>query len=237
MEPYFLWNNVRSTDLGVVVTSYPPIIRPPERVIQQVIPGRAGSVTLAEGKHVYEAYIKQFVIGLRRNFDAENVIRWLRGEGEAIFGNEPEFRYFGRIISAVQFDKIGSWALKSAGVQLYTQPYKTTAAPGGTVNFTSAPGALSLRLNNPGSVQAAPKITLGWAGDITLTAGNTAMAIQNAPGILIIDCDAGVIFDRNGTAWTGKWTGDFLSFDPGAVEIAVDKAGAALTIDPRWRWV
>ena len=231
MQPYFVWNNVDSRQMGVIVTSFPPIIRPPERVIQQVIPGRAGSLTLTEGADIYENYIKQFVIGLKPGADAQAVIRWLRGSGEMVFGNEPDKRYFGRILAAVQFDKVGSWKLKSAGVQFFAQPFKGQNPKEPDFTVSSATTALY----NPGDVAARPLITIGSAGNVSIQIGSASMAITSAPAGLKIDCDAGVMVS-SGALWTGSWTGEFLTIAPGnnAVTIA---GGGTITVTPHWRWL
>lgn len=219
--------------MGLIVTSFPPIIRPPERIIQQTIPGRPGVVTLAEGENVYDAYIKSFVIGLRPGAPAQPVINWLRGEGRAVFGNEPEFAYTGRIISAVQFDKVGQWIMKSAGVQLLTQPFKARAVPEGNITVTGA----STALYNPGDVGASPLIRLQHTGALEIALGDTVMSFADAPGELVIDCDAGVITLPDGTLWAGEWSGDFLKIPAGASTVTLSDSSAVLTVTPRWRWL
>ena len=231
MQPYFIWNGVDSRQMGVIVSSFPPIIRPPERVIQQTIPGRAGALTLTEGADIYDSYIKQFVIGLRPGADAQAVIRWLRGSGEMVFGNEPDKLYFGRILAAVQFDKVGSWRLKSAGVQFYVQPFKgqNPKEPDFTVSSTTT------TLYNPGDVASRPLLTIGSAGNVSIQIGSASMTITSAPAGLKVDCDAGVMVSSS-TLWTGGWSGEFLTIAPGnnAVTIA---GGGTITVTPHWRWL
>jgi phage-related protein len=233
VQPYFIWNNVDSRSMGLVVTSYPPIIRPPERIIQQTIPGRAGSVILTEGANVYEAYIKSFVIGLKPGAPAQPVINWLRGQGRAVFGNEPDFAYTGRIISAVQFDKVGQWLMKSAGVQLLTQPFKTRAVPEENLSVTGA----STSIYNPGDVGASPRILLTYTGSVEISIGDTTMALSNVAAPLVIDCDAGMITLTDGTPWLGSWSGDFLKIPAGNSTLTLSQPAAQLTITPRWRWL
>lgn len=219
--------------MGLVVTSYPPIIRPPERIIQQTIPGRAGSLILTEGANVYDAYIKSFVIGLKPGAPAQPVINWLRGQGRAVFGNEPDFAYTGRIISAVQFDKVGQWIMKSAGVQLLTQPFKARAVPEENLSVTGA----STSIYNPGDVGASPRILLTYTGSVEISVGDTTMALSNVAAPLVIDCDAGMITLTDGTPWPGSWSGDFLKIPAGSSTLTLSQPAAQLTITPRWRWL
>lgn len=233
MQPYFIWNNVDSRSMGVIVTSYPPIIRPPERIIQQTIPGRPGSLILTEGSNVYDAYIKSFVIGLRPGVSAQPVINWLRRSGRAIFGNEPDFAYTGSIISAVQFDKIGQWSMKSAGVQMLTQPFKMRAVTEDRLTVTGA----STSIYNPGDVGASPRIRLDYTGSVEISVGDTTMALSNVAAPLVIDCDAGMITLTDGTPWLGSWSGDFLKIPAGNSTLTLSQPAAQLTITPRWRWL
>lgn len=232
MQPYFVWNGVDSRAMGVIVSSYPPIIRPAERVIQQTIPGRAGALIQTEGADIYDAYVRTFVIGVRPGADSQRIANWLRGPGVAVFGNEPEYRYFGRILAAVQFDKVGSWRLKSAGVQMLTQPYKGKSPREPDISISSA----SFSLYNPGDVASRPIIQLSGGGNITLTLGGVSMAFSDAPSLLRIDCDAQIITQADGTLWTGSWTGKFPSIPTGTSTGSVS-GGAELTITPEWRWL
>lgn len=217
--------------MGVIVSSYPPIIRPPERAIQQTIPGRPGTLILTEGHDIFDSYLRTFVIGLRPGADHQRVENWLRGPGTAIFGNEPKFMYFGRILAAVQWDKVGSWILKTGSVQMLTQPYKARSPQEPDFTMTA-----SGNIYNPGDVAAKPVITVTGTGDIALSIGDTSLELSDAPTGLTIDCDAGIILTAGGTAWDGEWTGEFLRIAPGN-NAATIPSGVSISVRPQWRWV
>ena len=231
MQPYFIWNNVDSRDMDVIVTSYPPIIRPPERAIQQTIPGRAGTLIITEGDDVYDSYIRTFVIGLKPGVPVNTVERWLRGSGTMIFGHESNFRYFGRILSAVQFDKVGAWRLKSAGVQMLCQPYKGRYPVESNITMSS-----SGYIDGMGNVKAKPLITVNGSGNMTFGFGGSYFTLLSAPTGLKIDSDAGIILTSGGAAWTGSWVGEFPQLAPGRTQIIIP-SGVSLTITPNWRWI
>ena len=232
MQPYFIWNGVDSRQMGVIVSSYPPIIRPQERVTQQTLPGRAGTLTVTEGADIYESYTKSFVIGLRPGVDIQTIIAWLRGSGAMVFGNEPGFMYFGRILSAVQFEKVGTWKLKTAGVQFFAQPFKAQNPQEPAQTVTSS----TTTLYNPGDVAARPILILGTAGNVSLQIGSVSMQITSAPAGLKIDCDACVMQTSEGSLWTGSWTGDFLRIQPGHNTVTIS-GGGNITLRPQWRWL
>ena len=54
MQDWFEWNGRRCTEFGIHVSEQPPITVPRERVEQVTIPGRPGTLTIAEGDDVYE---------------------------------------------------------------------------------------------------------------------------------------------------------------------------------------
>ena len=222
---------MNSLNMGVIVSAYPPIIRPAERAIQQTIPGRPGTLILTEGQDIYDSYVRSFVIGLRPGADAQAVNQWLRGSGVAVFGNEPGFCYFGRILSAIQWEKVGNWRLKSGGVQMLCQPYKgkSPVEPDFTISTSGT-------VFNPGDVASRPVITVSGTGNITLTVGDTSMSLSSAPTGLIIDCDAGIILTSGGSLWTGSWSGEFLRFHPGNNTVTIP-SGVSLSVSPRWRWI
>lgn len=231
VQPYFIWNDTDSRNMDVIVTSYPPIIRPPERAIQQTIPGRAGTLIITEGDDVYDSYIRTFVIGLKPGMNAHLIENWLRGSGVAVFGNESNFRYFGRILSAVQFDKVGAWRLKSAAVQMLCQPFKGRNPVEDNITVSS-----SGYIYGFGDVKAKPVITVNGSGNMTFQFGSSFFTLISAPTGLKIDSDAGIILTSGGAAWTGSWVGEFPQLLPSRTYVTIP-SGVSLTITPNWRFL
>ena len=92
--PYFIWQGVKCTDLGVIVESYPPIVKPKERVEQVTIPGMAGKLVIPEGDYpVYDNYLKSVKCWCRPDADLPEIIRYLTGDGLLVLGNEPDRAY------------------------------------------------------------------------------------------------------------------------------------------------
>ena len=83
---YFLWNGVSSEDYGIVVSEYPVISRPKERVSQITIPGRSGVLMLPEnGLPVYEPVLRTAQCWVRPDADIDAICAWLQGSGSVVF--------------------------------------------------------------------------------------------------------------------------------------------------------
>lgn len=228
MIGWFIWNGVDSRTKALWVTQIAPIIKPEERVKSVEIPGRAGSVTVTEGDNIYKAYVKSIIITVSEDADMVGLAEWLRGAGEVVFSNEPDRRYFARIIAQMSFDRISN-SLKQATVQFYVQPYKGQYPSEGTF-------ALTTPITNPGNIPALPLLQITGTGTIMVTIGGASMAFTDVPGNLTVDCDAEIITNDQGQVWQGTWVGDFIKIPPGE-NIASFTEGAAVSITPRWRWV
>ena len=93
-HPYFLWNGVSSEDYGIMVSEYPVISRPKERVSQITIPGRSGVLMLPESDlPVYEPVLRTAQCWIRPDADIDAICAWLQGSGSVVFGNEPNRSY------------------------------------------------------------------------------------------------------------------------------------------------
>ena len=114
------WKGVRSTTIqGLLICELPPISKPKMRTKATVIDGRDGSIIEELG---YEAYTKTIVIGLRNDYDINEVIKYFTGEGELVFSNEIDKVYKARISDAIDFERL--LRFKRASVKFVVQPFK-----------------------------------------------------------------------------------------------------------------
>lgn len=237
MNPYFIWNGRNSLDMGVVVTSYPMIVRPPERVTQVTVPGRAGALTLTQGTAVYDGYIKTIRIGNRPSAPLQPIISWLRGEGTLILGNEPDFAYTGRIINQINFTKLfpGSW---QADVQIWVQPFKRHTLPEPDISLVEDTANV---VYNPGDVPSLPRITLTGYGSGSIIVAGLIVEITDVPqadGGIIIDCDAQMATTADGSLLrTHLINGSYPDIPLGYSQIIWQGDFTAATLTPRWRWL
>ena len=116
LQDWIEWNGKRSSDFGIVVLQQPTILTGQERVEFIDIPGRAGSLAVLQGDHVFndinlsakcilaEPYLLQ---NDNQLFESriDDICGWLRGNGKIVFGHRPDGYYMGRIANQISFDK------------------------------------------------------------------------------------------------------------------------------------
>lgn len=230
--PYFYWHDLDSRDMGLWITQLPPIIRAEERVQRLTVPGKAGHLTMTEGNDIYNGYVKNCVVTTRADADFEALTDWLRGEGLVIFSNEHERAYRARIAGPVEFGKLSN-SLKMATIPFYVQPYKEQFPKEVLLTKTGTSGTIT----NPGCVESRPIITVDYEGNIEIEIGGYSMQFTGLTDKIIVDCDAEIITNEDGTIWEGTYSGDFWRIPTGDSTITMSESGCTLTIQPEWRWV
>lgn len=104
---------------GLIICELPTISKPPMRVQQTSIDGRHGTIFEELG---YNSYNKTVQIGLKGNFDINKVIKFFSGEGDIVFGNEPDKVYHGFVHNQVDYDRL--LRFRKANVTFRVQPFK-----------------------------------------------------------------------------------------------------------------
>lgn len=182
--PWFIWNGESSFNHSLWISKLPPIKRAKERMQEVHIPGRAGMLTLLEGDDIYDPYTRECVVTTTNDRDMQDIMNWLRGNGELIVSTEPDHIYDAQISSEVVFNRISN-NLQQATIPFYCQPYKRMRYP---VSLAFADCG-----NNPGDVKSKPKLTVTKTGALTIQIGETSMSFEHLPGKVVIDCDAEII--------------------------------------------
>ena len=219
MMPWFIWKDEKSSDLGLWISKLPKITRANEKYSTIDIPGRAGSLIMLEGTDVYESYLKECKIQtVNTNPRLQQILNWLRGEGEAIFSNEQDKVYHGRIASQVEFDRISN-DLIQATVQFFVEPFKRSLYPDYDQKTVSSSSAT---IYNTGDVASKPLITITKSGNSTvnLTIGGQRMSFKHVDGTIIVDCDARLI-TRQAAAYNSSayyYKNDYAIFTESSVQ-------------------
>lgn len=122
----FLWlslNGVKSTQIkGLVIQELPPVSKPLMRTEIDEIDGRDGDIITPLG---YSAYDKEVLIGLRGDFNVDDVISFFDSSGTVIFSNEPNKYYNYQILAQIDFEKLIRF--RQATVTFHVQPFKYSA--------------------------------------------------------------------------------------------------------------
>ena len=117
---YIELNGVRSSSItGLLIQSLPPVSKPLIRTEIEEIDGRDGDIVTKLG---YSAYDKEIEIGLRGDFDVNQVIAYFDSEGVVTFSNEPDKYYHYQIIEQIDFERLIRF--RTAKVTFHVQPFK-----------------------------------------------------------------------------------------------------------------
>lgn len=220
---YVILNGVNSNTItGLLISKLPPISKPLMRTQIEEIDGRDGDIITELG---YSAYDKEVEIGLRGNFNVNQVIAYFATEGQVIFSNEPDKYYRYKIIDQVDYEKL--LRFRTATVTFHVQPYKYSATET-VVSATSFPATVT----NSGNTISKPKITIYGSNNITISVnGNLLFTIAMGDiGNITIDADALEAYS-GGTLRNRLVTGDYTAFSFAEGTNTITKTGTVSRID------
>lgn len=141
---YLIWKNIDSRTLkGLIISELPPITKPPMRVQETTIDGVDGSIIEDLG---YEAYDKQILIGLSRNFDIDEIIKYFSGEGNIVFSNEPDKYYKAKIIEQIDYERLVRF--RTATIKFKVQPFKYKYLEDADVLTSESVEGISVQIEN-----------------------------------------------------------------------------------------
>ena len=208
---YFTYKNIDSRDVsGLIVTSLPPITKPKMRSRIDTIDGRDGSTVSALG---FEAYTKALKIGLTRNYDVDNIIKWLNGAGDIQFSNEPDKYYRVQVLDQIDFEKL--LRFKTATINFYTQPFKYSATERTRIIDTA--GQSTTEIRNSGNYFSKPTITFTGSGTINVSVNGLqkcVLTLGEAVESITLDADTQEAY-FNGALKNRKMQGLFPTLEVG----------------------
>lgn len=227
MLPYFVFKNISSLDMGIIVNTLPPITKAARDISKISIPGRDGYLT--QDFETYSSTVKPVECTILDISMVDQVIAWLSGSGEVIFSNQADRKYQANIINQIPFNKIiRKW-------------YKFI------VNFDCQPFALMLdnpviTLTSPGIIYGAgtykskPVITVYGTGTIELTVNNIVIHLTNVSEYVTID--SGLMDAYKGTLLKNNDTlGEFPELVVGENVISWTGTVSKVEIESNWRWL
>lgn len=206
MIPYLIINGVSSRDIdGLLIQSLPPISKPKIRTSKEEIDGRDGDIITPLG---YSAYDKTISIGLKGDYNVDDVINYFNTSGRITFSNELDKYYNFACYDTIDFEKLIRF--KTAKVKLHVQPFKYSIdEPPIIENIASGETVNTITVRNTGNINSRPKVTLTGSGSVTLRI-NGKLVLS-----MTLDDDQTIIFDNmNATDPQGNYlnrqvTGDY----------------------------
>lgn len=236
---YIILNGVSSKTInGLLIQTLPPISKPKIRTSAEEIDGRDGDIITTLG---YGSYDKTFSIGLKGDYNVDDVIQFFNTSGKVTFSNEADKFYNFAIYNQIDFNKL--LRFKTANVTMHVQPFKylVDETP---IKWTN-PGSetiANISVRNNGNIYSKPIITLTGSGTINLYLGNTQVLkieFSSAGETIIIDVGAMNATDGEGNYLNRQVTGDYnnLVFNAGLNNFRVTGNVTNVTIEKYNRWI
>lgn len=237
--PYLIINGVSSKNInGLLIQSLPPISKPKIRTSVEEIDGRDGDIVTTLG---YAAYDKPISIGLKGDYNVDDVIEYFNGSGQVIFSNELDKYYNFAIYDTIDFNRLIRF--KTATLNMHVQPFKYSVdePPINWTNTTSTTIA-TIPVRNTGNIYSKPILTITGSGTVNVYIDNTQileLALSAAGETIIIDVEGMNATDTDGNYLNRQVTGDYdnLIFKVGFNSLRVTGTLTSITIDKYSRWI
>jgi len=227
MLPYFIFKNIKSTDMGVMVNVLPPITKAARDVNKITIPGRDGHLT--QDFETYSSTVKPVECTILDISKVDQISAWLDGSGEVIFSNQNDRKYQASIINQIPFNRIIR-KVYSFIVIFDCQPF-AQAINNPVITLTAPCG-----IYGAGNHKSKPVITVYGNGTIELSVNSTVIHLTNVSEYVTIDSD--LMDAYKGTQlMNGLMNGDFPTLEVG--ENAINWTGdvSKVEVKPNWQWL
>lgn len=181
-EAYFIFKNIDSRDMGIMISVMPEIVIPQRRVKQVVIPGRNGVLNEDEG--AFENYTLTMECGRRGIENIDSICTWLTGTGELILYTEPDKVYHATMNNKIAISDV-IYLFNSFLIQFDCYPLKYS------VNKTEEELTITepTTVYNDGTYYSEPIITVHGTGNIVLIVNGTKFSLSNVNGYITINAE------------------------------------------------
>lgn len=237
MIPFLIINNISSKTVnGLLIQSLPPISKPKIRTSKEEIDGRDGDIVTPLG---FSAYDKTVSIGLKGDYNVDDVISYFNSSGKVIFSNEIDRYYNFNIYDAIDLDKLIRYRV--ADVKMHVQPFKYDANEvEKTYSYTDVTEA-TISARNLGNVYSKPTLTITGTGSISVYLNNTQIfsISLNTAQTIIIDVEQMNAYDTEGNYLNRLVVGDYDNFilNTGLNNITISGSITSVSINKVSRWL
>lgn len=217
---------------GLIICELPPITKPKMKTSIVKIDGRDGDIIEELG---YESYIKNVKIGLTKDYDINEIIKYFTGKGTLVLSSEPDKEYRCSIIEKIDYEKL--LRFKTATIKFYTQPYKYKTNESSVVKEIT--NESSLTIENVGLENSRPIMKLSGTGIIEISINdvtNFTYSFPNEETEVIIDSDEEEAY-FNGVYKNRNMVGDFPILEPGENTLTWTGNLVRIEVQPKSRWI
>ena len=228
---YIIFNDKNSLDIdGLLISELPPITKPKMRTTITKIDGRDGDIVENLG---YESYTKTITIGLRKNYDINEIIHFFNGSGKLVLSNESDKVYQAAIIEQIDFERLVRY--RTANIKFYVQPYKYLFnEKEQTFEITEEKEII---IENKGLENSKPVITLYGSGIVSIKINNyDSFQIEIDDEYVVVDSMQQEAYKDN-ILKNRLMIGDFPELQSGNNTITWTGNLTKIIVDPKSRWI
>jgi len=231
-EPYFIYKNTSSKDMGILVNELPPIVKVNRDINKVFIPGRNGFLT--EDYATYGSVIKSCECTLLDIALVDRVLAWLDGSGEVIFSNQLDRKYQGSIMNQIPFSRIMHQWYKFI-VIFDCQPFAKMLDNHMITFMSQETMSGSGTIYGRGTHESDPVIKVYGDGEIYLLVNENLIHLTNVSEYVTIDSDIMDCFKDN-VLKNSDMSGDFPKLTVDKNTISWIGSVSKIEISPNWRW-
>jgi phage-related protein len=237
MIPFLIINNISSKTVnGLLIQSLPPISKPKIRTSKEEIDGRDGDIVTPLG---FSAYDKTVSIGLKGDYNVDDVISYFNSSGKVIFSNEIDRYYNFNIYDTIDLEKLIRYRV--ADVKMHVQPFKYDANEvEKTYSYTDVTEA-TITARNLGNVYSKPTLTITGTGSISVYLNNTQIfsISLNTAQTIIIDVEQMNAYDTEGNYLNRRVVGSYDNFilNTGLNTITINGSITSVSVNKISRWI
>ncbi|WP_061342909.1 phage tail protein [Clostridium botulinum] len=218
----FIFNNISSEDMGLIVQELPPISTPEETINKSDVPG---GVPILQNCG-YGLLEKPCTCHYEGN-NPDKLLQWLRGSGKVIFSNLKDRYYKSYIGNKIPLEQILRNKLYKFPVIFICKPFGYLLDGDIPIMVTKPTKLNNVKCNH----KSLPTITIKGTGSAIFTINNRSFKITNINGEITINSEKESVLNDRGEYMEGE----FPYLDPGENLITWIGNIKEVTIIPYWR--
>lgn len=238
MIPFIIINNISSKTVnGLLIQSLPPISKPKIRTSKEEIDGRDGDIITPLG---YGAYDKTISIGLKGDYNVDDVISYFNTSGIVTFSNEIDRYYNFSIYDAIDFERLIRF--RTANVKMHVQPFKYDANEVEKNYNYSDVSTATITARNNGNIYSKPTLTITGSGTVTVYINDVQyfiITLDDNGETIILNAEQMNAYDTEGNYLNRQVIGDYddLRLNTGLNTITINGDITSVSINKVSRWI
>ncbi|WP_338433278.1 distal tail protein Dit [Clostridium tyrobutyricum] len=222
-------------DYGILISQRPVIPSPKRRINTINIPGRDSNLRFDEKTYEDITLTVECSIQDKQNLanKIDEIKAWIFGAGESdlTFSFQPDKKYIAQVVNSIDFKQVYKY-FSEFPIIFNCRPFKY-AVENNTVNIVET----GTTINNPGTIESEPVISIYGFGDIVFKINGQQISLKGVSEKIIVDSVIQDCYDDAGNNLNGNMSGEFLKMKSGEniIEWSGDVVKAELL--PNWRWL